>query len=1351
MRKLLSTLLYILALQTSAHGYRVRYLNLEQGLSCNFVVDAERDKNGFLWFATEEGLNRFDGGRFFCYYKQKGAKQSLSSSELNCLLDDATMPVLWVGTKNDGLNAFNYTTEEFRVFQHDGHDKSSIATNDITGLCHAENGNLWLATYWQGVEHLDVKTGKFTHYGKEHIKGLPDNRLWCVLDIGDGMIMAGHVQSGLSIIDTRNRTAHNFRHDAADESSLAGNEVCCLYKDRRGIIWVGTDAGIDIFDPTNQRFLHVCAEQLGRSRIYDIRELANGTLCVATELRGLLLIDAGSHPFAANMQMQCQFIGEGVGDLFLSGNSVRCVVEDRYRNLWAGLYGGGINFLTTTLPPFAQLAYGFQGQANGLTEQSVMGLAIDQQGNLWLGTDGNGLNVFSSRWERTATLPHEAGQTVQTALTDSRGDLWFGSFLQGAFVKRTGSNAFAHIQIDGLQDARCFWENPNGQMWIGTSHGIYIVDRSTLRLVRHIDCGNGLVRALCSDSKNNIWVGYYGGGLEVYSPQMKRIAFYRKGDAAHHLQSNCIIHLFQDSRHRVWAATNEGAVCFTPTGHNQWSVKEYDQSNGLENAHIRAICEDKQGNIWLSTNRGISCQKKGVDGFLNFNEKDNVVLANFNDGCVATDHQGRIYFGSARGLCHFLPTEVLAERKAPRVFITSMTLASSIEGSDSTINLINKQKVSLAYDENTFTVNFNTQNYALNRQMEYGYQLRGLQDGWMITDGSITLRDLPAGTYKLLVRSRLHNQPWGTDVAEMTITVRPPLWLSWWAKSLYLIIATLLLIYALKAYLRHLRLKYQLRAETINHEKEQKLNEERLRFFTNITHELRTPITLILGPLDDISHQPDISKSVKHKLAVIHQSAVRLNELISQLLEFRKTETSNRALRVVQGNLVSTVHEICLKYEELAEKPHVEFRFVAPAPIIEMYYDKEVMAIIVDNLVSNALKYTDRGSIDISVERRRQGERHLVDVTVSDTGHGISAKALPHIFDRYFQENGRHQASGTGIGLSLVKSLVALHEGEIKVESSLEQGTSFIVTLDEQNIYPNALHGNEGKGGDTRETSNASEEEQDTTEDNPTTKNRQQQAKPLMLVVEDNKDILDYVADSFADEYETLKAIDGRQGLALALDRLPDIIISDVMMPEMDGNEMCQTLKSDVRTSHIPIILLTAKDGLEDKEAGYNSGADSYITKPFTHSLLRSRINNLLAHRQTHFQTAEIAAPADLEEKKQQLRSSLTKVDQEFFDKLDTLIRQNIRGDVDVNMLASKLAVSPSTLYRKMKALTGMSTNGYIRKIKMQYAEHLLLEGKYTISEVSFMVGMNSVAYFRRCFKEAYGDIPSEYLKKLKG
>lgn len=1336
--------------QLKAQQYTISPLGMGEGLSCNYVVSIAQDKNGFLWFATEEGLNRFDGEQFFKYYKSRKNANSISSSELNCLLDDPRRPWLWIGTKNDGLNVFDYNTDTFTTFKHEDNHPHSIATNDITYLAPAADGNIWITTYWKGVEYLNTETGSFTHYNTKTVKGMPDDQLWCVKDLGNGIIIVGHVHTGLTIIDTHNHTAHNYRHSPTENNSIASDEVNSIFEDRNGTIWVGTSNGIDIFDHVNQKFIHVAQQELQNHKIYDIQQFSDGKIWAATEMNGVIIIDSNKKLYGACQSYPYVTIKEGSTEYSLTGNSVRCLLQDKYNNVWAGLYGSGINFLTTTHPPFSIINYSTKDAIYHLTEKSVMSITRDRNGNLWVGTDGDGINVFSPEMKHIQNYPNEVGRNVQAATTDSHGTLWFGSFNKGAFAKKEG-NGFQQISINGSSDIRAFYEDRKGQMWIATSNGIYLVDILSLQVKAHFEVGNKLVRTLCLDRKGRVWVGYFGYGVEIFTPEMKKIKTFSISDAPapYSLPSNSINQLYLDSKGQMWAGTNEGVALFDM---NKLSIQKiFNKSNGLNNEHIRSLAEDKMHNIWMSTNMGISCLDS-QERFYNYTNNDNVPQANFNDRSIWQTQDGIIYMGSSQGLCYFSPKYVRAQRKAPKVFITSLNVITGLEDNDSTINLTNKKEVSLSHSENTFSVKFNVQNYALGKYVEYSYLLKGIQENWLTTSsGNITLHDIPAGSYLLQIRTRIHNQEWSNDIAELQITIRPPFWLSWWAKLIYAMLIVGIAYAALRIYQRHLRLEYLLNAEKINHEKELKLNEERLRFFTNITHELRTPLTLILGPLDDISHSTEISKHIKHKLAIIHQSAQHLNELITQILEFRKTETGNKQLKVTKRNIVDAVHEISLKYEELAEKPNVSFRFVAPENPIETYFDQDVIRTVVDNLVSNAIKYTDKGYIDISVERRRETDKHLIDITISDTGHGISHEALPHIFERYYQENGKHQASGTGIGLSLVKKLVTLHEGKIKVESSLEEGTSFIFTIDEDNVYPHAIHEKEQDGHKLNNDMLYGEALLPQTQEIGKTQEKEEiDKKPILLIVEDNKDILNYIAESFSNEFDTHTALDGREGLAIALDKIPDIIISDIMMPNMDGNKMCRMLKNDIRTSHIPIILLTAKDSLEAKEEGYDSGADSYITKPFTHSLLLSRINNLLLQRKRNLQVISNTQTNDLGVKKQLLRDSLNKIDQEFFDHMNKIIEENISGDVDVNMLAAQLAMSSSTLYRKTKSLTGISTNEYIRKYKMQYAEHLLLEGIYTISEISFMVGMNSIAYFRKCFKAEYGLIPSEYLKKLK-
>ena len=607
--------------------------------------------------------------------------------------------------------------------------------------------------------------------------------------------------------------------------------------------------------------------------------------------------------------------------------------------------------------------------------------------------------------------------------------------------------------------------------------------------------------------------------------------------------------------------------------------------------------------------------------------------------------------------------------------------------------------------------------------------------------------NIPPGKYEFLVKARLHNQDWSEDTTSLRIHINPPLWLTWWAKLIYILITISIIYTIIHAYKKKIDLESLYTLEKKNHEQEQELNQERLRFYTNITHELRTPLTLILGPLEDMQKDTSLPTRQAQKLSVIHQSALRLLNLINQILEFRKTETQNKKLCVCKGNIAPLIHEIGLKYKELNQKKAIDFQIQIEKEEMPLFFDKEIITIILDNLISNAIKYTEQGKITLSLYPTTRNGVTYTEIKVSDTGYGISAEALPHVFDRYYQESGKHQASGTGIGLALVRNLVELHEGEIRVESIQNEGSTFYISLLTDNIYPNALHGDSTKQTEEEMISEAVPEDSQNTE--PET------SKPILLIVEDNEDIQKYIAESFSDSFEVITGSNGEEGKQQALNRIPDIIVSDIMMPVMDGITLCRQLKEDVRTSHIPVILLTAKDSLQDKEEGYEVGADSYLTKPFSASLLRSRINNLLDSRKKLIaqfqQTGTSHNPnSHLDEKRSIITEALSKLDNEFIEKITQLVEDNLSSEkIDITYLSDKMCMSGSTLYRKMKALTGLSTNEYIRKVKMQNAERLLLEGKYNISEIAYKIGMNSTGYFRQCFKDEFGVSPSDYLKQF--
>lgn len=1345
MRKIFVLWLLLLPVVSLAQPYTVKQLGIEKGLSNNYVVSIAQDKQGFLWFATEEGLNKFDGTRFITYLKNEDlTRQGITGNELNCLLDDPQDSILWIGTQRAGLNAYDYVNNTFLCYRHDDENPESLITDDVTKIVAATDGNLWITTYWRGVDYFDKKAGKFIHYNTQTVPGLASDNIWSVVDGGDGKLYMGHVHHGFSVLSLKDKKVKNFMYDPEDPVSLPGNGVTCIYKDLSGNIWLGTDRGLALFNPEAENFIHFHHSEDGVPHtVFDIRQFDGNKLWIAMEFGGIAILDLTQRMFLSPDQVRFQYIKEGDDEYSLSNSTVRCLFQDSFKNVWAGMWGGGINFLSHESSYFNVYSYSpIQHSGSSLNNKTASSVCVARDGKLWIGTDGGGINVFD-KGKRVAVYKEETGDltdnSIQAALCDSEGNLWFGSFMGGVDFYDVKKKSFHQIfpKDKTGEDVRALYEDAE-YVWIGTSNGIYKVRLHDKGIADHYTVENNLVRCISKDNLNRLWIGTFGGGLGVFDEHFQCVKLFNVTSL---FPSNTINTVYMDSQNRMWIGTGEGLVCFPSS--QSWDYKVYRSEEGLSNVHIRAITEDNHGNIWVSTNKGISCYIAVKNSFYNYGRWDGVPIVGFMSGSVTHDYDGNIYFGSLNGLCRFNPEMVLAKREAPSAIMTGLRIfvpISERKSEEKMIELHGCPAVRLSYMQNNFSVTFNIiQNYALADQVEYAYMLKGLENSWYtVTDpNNVTFRNIPPGNYCFQVKTRIRNQEWADEIASLDIRIDPPVWLTWWAKLFYILSGVSVLYFILHAYKKKLDMESLYELEKKNHEQEQELNNERLRFYTNITHELRTPLTLILGPLEDMQKSNSLSGKDSQKISVIHQSAIRLLNLINQILEFRKTETQNKKLCVSRDNLAALVHEIGLKYKELNRKPEIDFCLEIEQEDMSLFFDKEVVTIILDNLISNAIKYTEKGTITLGLHQVVRNNIHHTEISVSDTGFGIAPDALPHIFDRYYQEGSEHQASGTGIGLALVKNLVVLHEGEIRVESSLNVGSTFYVSLLTDNTYPHVLHADS-----TEKTSDEKDEKEENIE--PV-----HSGKRILLIVEDNRDICDYIVESFSDDFEVRTAANGEQGLEQALGCIPDIIVSDIMMPVMNGIVMCRKLKEDLRTSHIPIILLTAKDSLQDKEEGYQVGADSYLTKPFSATLLHSRIHNLLESRKLlaeRFNTNSI-----LIDKRAAVTESMNKLDNEFLEKINKLIEDRLSSEkIDIGYLSDAMCMSNSTLYRKMKALTGLSTNEYIRKIKMQYAERLLLEGKYNISEVAFKVGINSTVYFRQCFKDEFGMAPSDYLKKIK-
>ena len=843
-----------------------------------------------------------------------------------------------------------------------------------------------------------------------------------------------------------------------------------------------------------------------------------------------------------------------------------------------------------------------------------------------------------------------------------------------------------------------------------------------------------MVHGIIRDKNGKLWVGTFGKGVVVFDEDDKKLYNFTTD---HSFPSNAVNYMMEDSRKRILVATREGIIIFKDVSQPNIFVS-FGAKEGLENTQVRAIQEDHDGYIWISTNGGISRLDEKNKRFYNYNYHDGIPMGDFMDGSTCITPDGTLFFGSQNGACYFNPRELSSPREVSPVTITQFFIYNKqTESRDTRLPVpISNRIVELPYNQNTFNISFNVLDYTQSSQVEFSYMLEGLENAWYSTQGDnqVTFRNIPHGNYVFKVKTRFRNQEWNENAAQLTVVIAPPLWLTWYAKLSYVILFIFALYALLRFYKRKLDLESSLEVERKQSLNKQELNEERLRFYTNITHELRTPLTLILGPLEDLLSDATLSPKHANKISIIHDSATRLLNLINRILEFRKTETQNRKLSVVKGDLGQLVQEVGLRYKELNPNNKVNYHIHIETEDTEIFYDADMITIILDNLMSNAAKYTSEGDITLSLRSVEENQIKYTEISVSDTGHGIDAEALPHIFDRYYQAKSKYQASGSGIGLALVKGLSELHEGILKVESTVDAGTTFTLRLPTENTYPNAIHTQhdmEKKPMDAEET---------TITDTPT------ENHPIVLVVEDNADIREYIRSSFTDIYEVITAKDGKEGWELAQARIPNIIVSDIMMPVMDGIELCKRIKEDMRTSHIPVILLTAKDSLQDKEEGYASGADSYLTKPFSAKLLHSRINNLL---ETRKKIASLLALADIQPKQESAVSSLNKLDNEFLQKITQIIEENLEMEkMDIAFIADKMCMSHSTLYRKIKGLTDMSANEFIRKVKMRKGVELLMSGQYTISEIAYMIGFSSVAYFRQCFKDEYGMSPSDYVKQ---
>ena len=1339
-------LLVLLPLMGQIPSYTFKHIGTEEGLSNGFVLDIAIDGQGFVWSATESGLNRLTGDDNTQYKK---SNSGLVSNELTALHYDKQTNVLWIASQQDGISLFDCRTQQFSSLT----TKDGLCSNRIMDLAPAEDGGIWILHKEENIQHYNTKTHEFTNYTKDNVKGLSGQNFTC-MDDGNGYLYIGHARNGMSILDVKGRTVKTFRHQPDNPQSLPGDYVRSIFMDHLNNIWIGTERGMGLFNPltgTFSKFRHIADDthSLAGDNIHCITEMQDEMLWIASDLGGISILDL--HNFNNNHLENLAFTNLTPLNSALSSPNTRKLLQDNFGNIWISHYSTGLDFIANYQSRFQVLPYYVASDGKKVLKR-IYGIKMSKDDGLWLGGENELSLCRGNRIVKSWNLsPYQqrAMSLVYIIEEGMDGTLWLGINDEGVICFNPKTENFKHIDL-GVEnlDIHAFHEDTDGRMWIGSEAGVYSYYKGNVKREDEINrkLKSQTIYAIMKDKQEKMWIGSLGGGIQVFDKNGNLVETLTTDNG---LCSDNINQIYKDAEGGMWLATYNGLVYIKDTNHpRQWEI--YDEHQRLDDSHIRAVQQDRSGNIWVSTYTHIAYWNKYKQQFYNYNYYNGVSMGGFVESGATVSPNGTVYFSSPNGVCYFNPAIIVAAKQqiSPIRLITCEGYIKQQDGRGNRILTFDTDgKLRLPYDENSFRISFTVADYSQIGQVEYSYQMEGLDKSWYNTDGEneVTFRNVIPGKYTFRIKARLRNGEWDeNNMLIIPIVIAPPFWLTWYALVVYVILFLVTAWLYVRSYKRKMLLRNSLELERQNNLHEQSLNNERLRFYTNITHELRTPLTLILGPLEDLVNDVHLPETYSQKIKTIHGSALRLLNLINQILEFRKTETQNRKLTVSKGNLSNLVTEIALRYKELNRNEKVEIRMDIDQLEQKVWFDADVIQTIMNNLLSNAVKYTPEGEICLSLHKIEEADSQYIEITVSDTGYGIDEEALPHIFDRYYQAEGKHQASGTGIGLALVKSLAELHEGTLNVKSKLGKGTAFSFRILLGNTYTNALH-KETAAAVPQNTEIQGEESSEETEQ-----------QPILLIVEDNADIREYVSASFQENYKVLTACNGKEGLELALQYTPNIIVSDIMMPEMDGIELCRAIKDDMRTSHIPVILLTAKDSLHDKEEGYESGADSYLTKPFSASLLRSRIHNLLETRRKLAQKFVNAIPqqADVnipESQQEESAPKLNQLDQEFLDKLTSLIETNLdQEEIDITFMTDKMNMSYSTLYRKVKALTNLSVSEFSCKIKIRNSMNLLQSGKYNITEVSLMTGFNNLTYFRKCFKKECGMTPSEYVKQMK-
>lgn len=1377
MKNLLTLGLFILFFPIHLVGQNlseeIKFFPISQGVSQHSITSIMQDDKDFMWFGSRYGLNRYDGEQYITYESNfKGPKRALTNSYITELLADKEGNI-WIGTNGGGLNYYNYKQDSFESFQHIAHDRKSISGNLVTSLFLDSENNLWVGTEKTGLNLFDKETQTFSRYYHNEVDpfSISNNDLTAINEDRLGNLWIGTWGGGLNLFD---RQSNRFLHyKAGTSNNIPDNIVRHIHKGRKGTLWVGFQKGIRkiqyregkyTFEEIKSDNPHLEAI-LASVPVLSIFEDSQSRLWIGTENEGLFIV------YLKYGRIK-QYKIEPFSNYSIVSNSIWSIYEDKAGTIWLGTFDKGVIKVDSYERKFDHLFQNNQ-PSKSLSHNVVSCFAEDELGNLWIGTDGGGLNYFDqSTGEFThytkENTPGLLSNAILALLLDSKGNLWIGSWEGGLSIKKKGSATITHLtSIPQHQHAPpgnfifSIHEDSKNRIWIGAyRHGLslYVPEENLFYEFKE----KGFPRAISHnnvhvayESQGYIWIGTEGGGLDKIKIndqyEVVELTNYNH-DAPDSLKigNNHITVIFSDSKDNLWIGTHGGGLNKFNSATNRFEVISTD--NGLPSNLIYAIEEDSGGHLWISTNKGLAEYDPQNQTVVTYDEADGLQSSMFYLRASYKKKDGELLFGGINGINRFYPNAILRNPNIPQVYITGMSVSNNILKPDLKgylkENIILTDEINLPYHESDFNITFSSLNFSQSSKNQYMYKLENHDEHWQEvgTRNSAYYTNVLPGSYTFKVKASNNDNVWNEHEATLKINIGKPWWGTAWAYLFYCAIIFSILWWGRSITLKREKLKNKLEVEHLELKKMQELDEIKSRFFANISHEFRTPLTLILGPLRAMNLE-EKWVSYHSQIHLMIKNAEKLLRLINQLLDLSKIESGRMKLRASEYNLIKFLKPIAHSFSGYAEKEYIRYKINLPEKPLRIYFEKEKLEKVLTNILSNAFKYTPRfGTVSLSIEQKNQE----VIISIQDSGIGISKDEVDLIFKRYYQVNPKKgkQNIGTGIGLALSKELIELHKGHITVSSQEGKGSLFQISLPkgkahlkEDEIVPLKK---DFVVIDEEKISNdylqPIEEEKEIAYKSVFKRDHH---LPVILIVEDNTDIRSFIFEHLKDKFSILEATNGKMGYEIAIDQKPDVIISDIVMPEMDGYMLCQYLKNNPETCHIPVILLTAKASNNSQKKGFELGADYFVAKPFDIKQLTLRLNNILKSREIF--KDQVLNNKTLNLSPQNL--SIPNADDTFIKNIIVLIEENIADPTyNVNDLCKELGLSRIQLYRKLKKMIGQSANELMRSVRLKRAAQLLKQQKLTIAEITYQVGFNDLQYFRKCFKKQYGVNPSEYV-----